>query len=41
MDEEFPALVVERLLIERTIEQDLTPPGKLFLVRLNFVYVIV
>uniref|UniRef100_A0A671UNZ4 Phosphoinositide-3-kinase, regulatory subunit 2 (beta) n=1 Tax=Sparus aurata TaxID=8175 RepID=A0A671UNZ4_SPAAU len=26
LDEEFPALVVERLLIERTIEQDLTPP---------------
>lgn len=40
MDEEFPALVVERLLIERTIEQDLTPPGKLFL-RLNLVYVTV
>uniref|UniRef100_A0A8D0CRX1 Phosphoinositide-3-kinase, regulatory subunit 2 (beta) n=1 Tax=Sander lucioperca TaxID=283035 RepID=A0A8D0CRX1_SANLU len=26
VDEEFPALVVERLLIERTTEQDLTPP---------------
>ncbi|XP_051944412.1 phosphatidylinositol 3-kinase regulatory subunit beta isoform X1 [Hippocampus zosterae] len=26
LDEEFPALVVERLLIERTAEQDLTPP---------------
>ncbi|KAG7214587.1 hypothetical protein INR49_010478 [Caranx melampygus] len=26
MDEKFPALVVERLLIERTTEQDLTPP---------------
>lgn len=25
-DEEFPALVVERLLIERTTEHDLTPP---------------
>ncbi|XP_047445038.1 phosphatidylinositol 3-kinase regulatory subunit beta isoform X1 [Mugil cephalus] len=25
-DEDFPALVVERLLIERTTEQDLTPP---------------
>lgn len=29
MDEELPALVVERLLIERTAEQDLTPPGSL------------
>uniref|UniRef100_A0A4W6F577 Phosphoinositide-3-kinase, regulatory subunit 2 (beta) n=1 Tax=Lates calcarifer TaxID=8187 RepID=A0A4W6F577_LATCA len=26
LDEKFPALVVERLLIERTMEQDLTPP---------------
>uniref|UniRef100_A0A673BTY2 Phosphoinositide-3-kinase, regulatory subunit 2 (beta) n=1 Tax=Sphaeramia orbicularis TaxID=375764 RepID=A0A673BTY2_9TELE len=26
LDEEFPALVLERLLIERTTEQDLTPP---------------
>ncbi|XP_068422726.1 phosphatidylinositol 3-kinase regulatory subunit beta [Clinocottus analis] len=26
VDEEFPALVVERLLIERTTEQDLAPP---------------
>ncbi|XP_061549428.1 phosphatidylinositol 3-kinase regulatory subunit beta isoform X2 [Phycodurus eques] len=26
LDEELPALVVERLLIERTAEQDLTPP---------------
>uniref|UniRef100_A0A3Q3L651 Phosphoinositide-3-kinase, regulatory subunit 2 (beta) n=1 Tax=Mastacembelus armatus TaxID=205130 RepID=A0A3Q3L651_9TELE len=26
LDEEFPALVVERLLIERTTEQNLTPP---------------
>eukprot|EP00064_Thunnus_orientalis_P003747 superscaffoldBa00000318_g3758 len=26
LDEELPALVVERLLIERTTEQDLTPP---------------
>uniref|UniRef100_A0A3Q3PZ23 Phosphoinositide-3-kinase, regulatory subunit 2 (beta) n=1 Tax=Monopterus albus TaxID=43700 RepID=A0A3Q3PZ23_MONAL len=26
LDEEFPAHVVERLLIERTTEQDLTPP---------------
>ncbi|KAE8291081.1 Phosphatidylinositol 3-kinase regulatory subunit beta [Larimichthys crocea] len=26
LDEEFPGLVVERLLIERTTEQDLTPP---------------
>ncbi|XP_067330042.1 phosphatidylinositol 3-kinase regulatory subunit beta isoform X3 [Channa argus] len=25
-DEDFPTLVVERLLIERTVEQDLTPP---------------
>ncbi|TKS80036.1 Phosphatidylinositol 3-kinase regulatory subunit beta [Collichthys lucidus] len=26
LDEEFPGLVVERLLIERTADQDLTPP---------------
>nr|XP_057923070.1 phosphatidylinositol 3-kinase regulatory subunit gamma-like isoform X1 [Doryrhamphus excisus]XP_057923071.1 phosphatidylinositol 3-kinase regulatory subunit gamma-like isoform X1 [Doryrhamphus excisus]XP_057923072.1 phosphatidylinositol 3-kinase regulatory subunit gamma-like isoform X1 [Doryrhamphus excisus]XP_057923073.1 phosphatidylinositol 3-kinase regulatory subunit gamma-like isoform X1 [Doryrhamphus excisus] len=26
LDEELPALVVERLLVERTAEQDLTPP---------------
>lgn len=35
VDEDFPALVVERLLIERTAEQDLTPPGELFSVRLR------
>lgn len=34
LDEELSALVVERLLIERTTEQDLTPPGVLFLLRL-------
>lgn len=29
MDEELSGLVVERLLIERTTDQDLTPPGML------------
>lgn len=33
LDEKFPALVVERLLIERTMEQDLTPPGALFFIK--------
>ncbi|KAM4604724.1 phosphatidylinositol 3-kinase regulatory subunit beta [Polymixia lowei] len=27
LDEEFPALALERLLIERTVEHDLTPPA--------------
>lgn len=31
LDEEFPGLVMERLLIERTTDQDLTPPGMFFL----------
>lgn len=30
LDEEFAGLVVEKLLIERTSEQDLTPPGKFY-----------
>ncbi|XP_061549431.1 phosphatidylinositol 3-kinase regulatory subunit beta isoform X4 [Phycodurus eques] len=33
LDEELPALVVERLLIERTAEQDLTPPVCLCMIR--------
>lgn len=27
MDEEFAEIVVEKLLTERTTEQDVTPPG--------------
>lgn len=38
MDDEFPTLVVEKLLIERTTGQDLTPPGKLCCFNTPFLY---